>query len=96
LKGKMGSPTKPLPDAATAGTAPAGAYDDRFRLWFALVVWASSMSFFVFVSIRAPQLPGDTLGLIIGSLLTANSLVLGYYFASSSGSTTKTAMKDKP
>ena len=62
------------------------------RMWLAVVIWITFIGFITFVSIRPVQLPGDTLGIIIGSLTTFVGLVVSYYFSTSMGSSTKSVL----
>lgn len=70
-------------------------YDDKVRKWLALYVFTGFMGFITLVTIRPALLPGDTLGIILGGLMTLNGVVIGYYYQSSSGSTAKQAAQEK-
>ena len=59
------------------------------RIWFAGVIWLTFIAYIVFVSIYPAKLPGDTLGIILGGLLTYVGIVIGYYFQTSMGSSIK-------
>lgn len=62
------------------------------RMYLAYLIWVSFVAFITFVSIRPVQLPGDTLGIIIGSLTTFVGVVITYYFSTSLGSTAKSVI----
>jgi hypothetical protein len=59
------------------------------RIYLAYIIWLSFMAFIAMVSLHPVQLPGDTLGIIIGGLLTLIGGVTNYYFSTSMGSSTK-------
>jgi len=59
------------------------------RIWFAGFIWLTFIAYIVFVSIYPAKLPGDTLGIILGGLLTYVGIVIGYYFQTSMGSSIK-------
>ncbi len=62
------------------------------RMYFAVTIWLTFVGFITFVSIHPVQLPGDTLGIIIGGMLTLAGGVVNYYFSTSMGSTIKGAI----
>ena len=62
------------------------------RMYLAYLIWISFIAFITFVSLRPVQLPGDTLGIIIGSLTTFVGVVITYYFSTSLGSSTKSVV----
>ena len=59
------------------------------RMYFGYIIWLSFIAYIVFVSIYPAKLPGDTLGIILGGLLTYVGIVIGYYFQTSMGSSIK-------
>ena len=59
------------------------------RMYLAYIIWLSFVVFVIFVSMRPVQLPGDTLGIIIGGFMTFVGVVINYYFSTSMGSTVK-------
>lgn len=59
------------------------------RIYFATFIWLTFIAYIVFVSIYPAKLPGDTLGIILGGLLTYVGIVIGYYFQTSMGSSIK-------
>lgn len=83
----MGSPTQPLdslPDPTTFTSR-----DDKIRGWLVFYIWTGFMAYVFFVSVKPALLPGDTLGMILGSLTTITIGAVGFYFQSSSGSKEK-------
>ena len=62
------------------------------RIWLAGFIWLTFIAYIVFVSIYPAKLPGDTLGIILGGLLTLASIVVNYYYSTSMGSSVKSQM----
>lgn len=61
------------------------------RAVVAMVVLAGFFGYLALVTIRAVRLPGDTLGMILGSLITLSGGVVGFYFQT----TLSSALKDR-
>lgn len=96
----MAADTGPLePPAAPEKNQPTKAdttaHDDKVRKWLAFYVFTGFIGYVFWVSTHAVQLPGDTLGIILGALIAVSGNVVGYYFQSSSGSTAKQVAIEK-
>lgn len=70
---------------------PLATFDDKVRAALAAMVFVGFLSFVFWVTIRPAQLPGDTLGIILGAFISLNGIVIGFYYQSSSGSNAKDA-----
>lgn len=81
----MADPTPPL---ETPETTMSRISESR-RIWFGYYIWTTFTGYIIFVSIYPAKLPGDTLGIILGGLLTYVGVVIGYYFQTSMGSSIK-------
>lgn len=85
------NPSVPEPPTKT----DTAAHDDRIRAYLAFYVFTGFLAFVFWVSTHPVQLPGDTLGIILGAFITLTGTVVGYYYTSSSGSTAKQASLEK-
>lgn len=63
----QGWPSRPVPAAPDAPDGPKAPWGVQF--WLALASLGSFMGFVLFASLKPPQLPGDTLGLILGAMI---------------------------
>ena len=84
-----------MPDPTTPPEAPENAISrvsESRRIYFAYIIWITFVSFITFVSLYPVKLPGDTLGIIIGGLLTLVGGITNYYFSTSMGSTVKSQL----
>lgn len=81
-----------MPDVTTPPEAPEttmSKVSEMRRIYFAYIIWVSFVGFITFVSMHPVQLPGDTLGIIIGGMLTLVGNTVNYYFSTSMGSSVK-------
>lgn len=67
-------------------------HDTRARFWLGLVIIVQFVLLVAYVSYRSTPLADSQL--IIGAEISFVSIVLNYFFGSSSGSVTKSASKD--
>jgi hypothetical protein len=79
-----------MPDPTAAQAS--GAADDRMRFWLSVAIVAGFLAFITLVALKPAQLPGDTLGIIVGAWIMMLKDVSGYFFGSSSGSKMKSIL----
>lgn len=90
----MGAPTGPLSPPPPDDNPQIVKQDNSIRAVLAVVVFIGVVVFLCGAAFfRAPLLPGDTLGMVLGLTLGWVSSIIGYYYGSSSGSTSKNAGK---
>lgn len=90
----MGAATGPLVLTPPTSETPADiSKDNRTRRYLSFYVFSLTMAYITWVTIKPAQLPGDTLGIILGALLALNGTTIGFYFTSSAGSSAKNTTK---
>lgn len=91
-------PTSPLaPPVMEVGESDQSTvlrHDTRARFWIGIAIIVQFVLLVAYVSYRTTPLADSQL--IIGAEISFVSIVLNYFFGSSSGSVTKSASKDAP
>ena len=85
-------PTVSLPETEPTEEPDASAvlrHDTRARFWLAVLIIAQFVLLIAYIEFSGKELPDSQL--LIGGQLGFISLILNFYFGSSSGSTTKSA-----
>jgi len=83
----MSAPTNPLDGAAPPPAS--NVFDDQMRGRLAVIIVVGFFGFIGLAFFFPPQLPGDTLGVILGYLAGWVSAIVFFYWGSSSGSKMK-------
>lgn len=84
----------PVIEASESDQSTVLRHDTAARFWLGLVIIIQFVLLVAYVSYRSTPLADSQL--IIGAEISFVSIVLNYFFGSSSGSVTKSASKDAP